>query len=241
MKHPFEVKDKLVCIVGGKGLIGTAVVRLFGEMGATVIIGSRNPDGQYKPIDIGNPLAIDAFIADVLDKHSKIDVWINAAWPRSTDKTRSQGPDVVKEVHDHLVGVYQSCEKIFAVMKEQRRGSIINLGSIYGERSPDPKIYEGTDIVPSPAYSLIKGGLHAYTKYLACQGASCGVRVNAVCPGGVLNDHSEKFQAQYAERVPFRRMAKPEEVAAPILFLASDAASYITGQLLFVDGGLTAW
>ena len=126
-------------------------------------------------------------------------------------------------------------------MKKNKGGVIINFGSIYGDMSPDFRIYKNTEIPVMPAYPMIKGGIHALTKYLACYAAPYNIRINAVCPGGVVNKHSALFKKQYSYRIPMLRMALIHEIVGPTIFLASDASSYVTGHLLYVDGGLHAW
>jgi NAD(P)-dependent dehydrogenase (short-subunit alcohol dehydrogenase family) len=91
------------------------------------------------------------------------------------------------------------------------------------------------------AYSAIKGGIIAFTKYLAVYLAEYGIRANVVCPGGIFDEQPKIFVKKYSEKTPMNRMGKPQEIAGPVIFLASDAASYITGHVLMVDGGWTAW
>lgn len=126
-------------------------------------------------------------------------------------------------------------------MKKQKKGSIISFGSIYGIVGPDFSIYDDTDLTMPAAYSAIKGGIIAFTKYLATYYAKYGVRVNAICPGGIYDKQSIKFVKKYEEKTPMKRMGKPAEIAGSVIFLASDASSYITGHILIVDGGWTAW
>jgi NAD(P)-dependent dehydrogenase (short-subunit alcohol dehydrogenase family) len=129
---------------------------------------------------------------------------------------------------------------VAAAMAKRGRGAIVNVASIYGAVGPDFAVYDGTDMTTPPAYSAIKGGIIAYTRYLASYYGPRGVRINAVCPGGVANNQPPRFVENYAARTPLRRMARPEEIAGPVAFLASDAASYVTGAILPVDGGWTA-
>jgi NAD(P)-dependent dehydrogenase (short-subunit alcohol dehydrogenase family) len=131
-------------------------------------------------------------------------------------------------------------------MAERRRGSIINTLSIYGVVAPDQRIYEGSSYegrsINTPAvYSTSKAALWGLTKYLATYWADRGVRVNALTPGGVFSGQNDAFVQRYGARVPMGRMAEREEMCGALLFLASPAASYITGQNIIVDGGLTAW
>jgi len=118
------------------------------------------------------------------------------------------------------------------------RDCIVNVGSIYGVVGSDPRMYLDTEVLPTPAwYVAAKGALIALTKHQATTGAP--VRSNCVCPGGLFRGHTPKFFLRYAARVPLGRMATEGDVVGPIMFLASDAARYITGQVLMVDGGLT--
>ena len=218
--------------------------------GAIVYVGSRHQiekeqdNVTWYKIDIRSMKSIKAFINRIDKDNKRIDVWINCAWPKTGINGPIESiPDVLiqKETLEHLLGFYSCCKTALSYMKKQGHGNIINFGSIYGELSPDFRIYTGTDIYSSPAYSMIKGGIHSFTKYLACEAACSNIRVNAICPGGVFNNHDSTFRDKYSNRVPLKRMATPDELVGPTIFLASEASSYVTGQLIFVDGGLTAW
>jgi NAD(P)-dependent dehydrogenase (short-subunit alcohol dehydrogenase family) len=137
-------------------------------------------------------------------------------------------------------------QAIGTLMARRGAGSIVHTGSIYGLMGPDHRIYEGSEYLGStisspPVYSASKGGVIGLTRYLATYWAKDGVRVNAVTPGGIQSGQNDEFQKRYGARVPMGRMAQADEVAAGVLFLASDASSYVTGQNLHVDGGLSAW
>lgn len=124
-------------------------------------------------------------------------------------------------------------------LAEQATSCIVNIGSIYGVLGNDPSLYEGTEVEKTPAwYAASKGALIALTRWQATNLAP--VRSNAVCPGGIFRDHSDKFRERYEARVPLRRMATEDDIVGPVLFLCSDAARYITGQVLMVDGGYSA-
>ncbi|MDP3791585.1 MAG: SDR family oxidoreductase [Candidatus Omnitrophota bacterium] len=252
MKDFLNMKDKVVCVIGGTGLIGTELANAFDGYGAKVFVGTRVPENfrnksniNYIKIDITSSQSIRRFISDVIVHDKKIDVWINCAWPRqdnSKGRIEDVDPDIVgRDTMDHLLGFYRCCKEILINMKKAKHGVIINFSSTYGDLSPDFRIYKNTEIASLPSYPLIKGGINTFTKYLACYAAPFNIRVNAICPGGVLDKHSRLFQEQYSTRVPLRRMADKKDIVGPVLFLASESASYITGHLLYVDGGLHAW
>ena len=131
-------------------------------------------------------------------------------------------------------------------MVKQRSGSIIQTASIYGLVGADQRIYQGSyylerEINTPAVYTASKAGVIGLTKHLAALWGEHGVRLNALCPGGVESGQNDVFQKKYSARVPMGRMAKEIDIVGPMLFLASDASSYMTGQTLFVDGGLSAW
>lgn len=117
---------------------------------------------------------------------------------------------------------------------------IVNIASIYGVLGNDTSLYKGTEIKSTPAwYAASKGAMIALTKW---QATNLGqTRSNCICPGGIFRNHSDKFRNRYESRVPLKRMATEDDIVGPVLFLASDAARYITGQVLMVDGGYSAW
>ena len=135
---------------------------------------------------------------------------------------------------------YMCCRAVLEQMKKQGRGSVINMLSIYGIVGPDFSIYEGTNMTMPAAYSAIKGGLLNLTRYLASYYGPSGIRVNAISPGGILDNQPESFIEKYQSKVPMRRLGKPEDIAPGVAFLLSDEAGYINGHNLVIDGGWTA-
>jgi NAD(P)-dependent dehydrogenase (short-subunit alcohol dehydrogenase family) len=147
----------------------------------------------------------------------------------------------------NIDGVFMVDQAVGKRMVAQRKGgSIIHVASIYGAMAPDHRIYEGSQYlgrsINTPAvYSASKAAVIGLTRHLATYWASQGIRVNCISPGGVESGQNEEFMRRYSFRIPLGRMAQPEEMVNALIFLASDASSYITGQNIMVDGGLSTW
>ena len=145
----------------------------------------------------------------------------------------------------NAMGLFLVTQVFGGQMAKAGRGSIINIGSLYASVAPDSRFYNHIKCDPPflkpPAYGASKAAVVNLTRYLATLWASCGVRVNALSPGGVSGDQDPDFRRKFCERVPLGRMAEASDLRGPLLFLASSASSYVTGIELVVDGGFTAW
>lgn len=256
----FSLQDKMCVVTGGAGLLGSHLVEGFAQAGSTVFIAefdqaagqrlarelaSEQVPPKWVALDITDPRSIAQCIDDVVALSGHLDVWVNCAYPRTKDWA-VKFEDIPfdswqRNVDMHLNGYFACCQQAARVMQDQRAGCIINISSIYGVVGPDFSIYEGTDMTMPAAYSAIKGGINTFTKYLATYFAKDGIRANVVCPGGIFNDQPPSFVERYNQKVPLGRMGRPEEIVGPVLFLASDAASYITGQVIMVDGGYSTY
>jgi NAD(P)-dependent dehydrogenase (short-subunit alcohol dehydrogenase family) len=153
--------------------------------------------------------------------------------------------DEVRRTTDvNFVGTLNACQVFGPGMVERGRGAIVNIGSLYASIAPDPSFYDHIPADPPflkpAAYGASKAAVLNLTRYLARLWGPSGVRVNALSPGGVAGGQDDEFLRKYAARVPLRRMAEPRDLAGPLVFLASDASSYLTGHELRVDGGFTA-
>ncbi|MFH1236347.1 MAG: SDR family oxidoreductase [Parcubacteria group bacterium] len=146
----------------------------------------------------------------------------------------------------NLKGMFLSCQVFGGAMAKEKHGSIVNIASTYGLVSPNQDIYaykrkDGTQWFKPAAYAVAKSAVFNLTRYLATYWAHQGVRVNTLTPGGIFENQDKEFLSEYEKRVPMGRMADPDEMNGAVLFLASQASSYVTGANIVVDGGWTAW
>lgn len=255
----FSLKGKKSFVTGGAGLLGTEVVKALADAESHVVILDVNKqigqefqsklqnDGKnvlFELFDITDLTNIDKNIDSLNEKYGKIDVWVNAAYPRTRDwgdKVEDLSLESWRENIDiHLNAYSWISRKVCLIMKEQKGGSLINFGSIYGVVGNNFSVYEDTDFTSPMAYAAIKGGIINLDRYLASYFGEFNVRVNTICPGGIFNNQNEIFVKNYEKITPLKRMGKTEEIATAVLFLSSDAASYITGSTFMVDGGWTA-
>lgn len=252
----FGLKEKVVIVTGGAGLIGKELVRGLAEAGATAVVAEidRHKGKRvafefkeldlkviFKHLDITKETSVSQLINYIDKKYARIDTWVNCAYPRvRAKKTLFENTSVSvwkKSVDMHLNGCFICCQKIAEYMRKQGSGSIINFGSTYGIVGPDFSIYKGTKMRNSGYYSAIKGGIINFTKYLASYYGKHNIRVNCVSPGGVYDRQPSIFVERYAAKTPLKRMANKEDIVAAVIYLASDAAKYVTGHNLVVDGG----
>jgi len=255
----FSLKEKVAYVNGGAGLIGSEICRALASAGAKTIIIDIDEDKSEALASEINDLGFTAFFEKIdttdLDnientlekltkKYERLDVWVNSSYPKTNDwgnKVEDLNINSWRENVDMQMNSYSwISRKVCLLMKERSGGSLINIASVYGLQGNDFSIYEGTDMTSPMAYSAIKGGIINLTRYLASYFGKYNIRVNNVCPGGVYNQQDPTFIKNYSKKTPLKRFAKPEEVASTVLFLSSDAASYITGANIMVDGGWTA-
>lgn len=242
--------QKIIVVTGGEGLLGKAIVRHCREAGATVVSADialkRNADCTEIGLDIGDEASIKSCMDAVRAHHGRIDGLVNCAYPRTEDWRlpfeEVPAASFRQNLDLQLAGPVLCCRAALEHMKTQKSGSVVNVASIYGMVAPDFGLYEGTDIATSPAaYGAIKGGIIQMTRYLASYYGKHDLRVNTLTPGGIMDSHSSEFSKRYDKKTMLGRMATPDDIAPGAVYLLSDAASYVTGQNLVIDGGLTAW
>jgi 2-deoxy-D-gluconate 3-dehydrogenase len=213
---------------------------------------------QAFPTDITQPDSVNAMVEGVLKAFGRIDILVNSAAldpkfdPDAAKKGMAPGAfeDYPLEqwnaaLNVNLTGMFlmtQACVR--PMLAQGKKGSIINICSTYGLNGPDQRIYvkDGERVAFKPVYyTVTKAGVMGFTKYLAAYYAGTEIRVNALTPGGVFNNHEEYFVKNYSAKTILGRMARKDEMNGALLFLASDASSYMTGNNVVVDGGWTAW
>jgi NAD(P)-dependent dehydrogenase (short-subunit alcohol dehydrogenase family) len=266
----FSLKDRTAIVTGGAGLLGKEFCRTLAQAGALVVVAdlnqavaqqvadSLNQDGLKAcavGVNVTQPESVRAMVSNALDASGRVDVLVNSAamdpkfdasQPGQHSNSFEDYPvDAWRSALDvNLTGMFLCCQAVSKPMVAQNYGSIINICSTYGLVGPDQRIYEkpGQPRQFKPVYySVTKSGVLGMTHYLATYFAGKNVRVNSLTPGGVYNNHDELFTSNYSARTVLGRMANRDEMNGALLFLSSDASSYMTGSNLVVDGGWTAW
>jgi NAD(P)-dependent dehydrogenase (short-subunit alcohol dehydrogenase family) len=215
------------------------------------------PQACALAVDITDPVSVRDLLKHVLDKYGRVDILINNAAnnPKMENKaevefSRLENFPIEQWEADLAVGLKGAflCSQIIgAEMARRRHGVIVNIASDLAVIAPDQRLYrkpglsEEKQPVKPVTYSVVKTGLVGLTRYLATYWADCGIRVNAVSPGGVYNNQPDDFVERLSKLIPLGRMANANEYQAAILFLCSDASSYMTGTNLVVDGGRSCW
>ncbi len=269
MNPAFSLDGQIAVVTGACGKLGPIWVEALLEAGATVAAlelpaMTTSPafaalEGTYEgrvvryDCDITDRASITAAGQLVSAAYGVPSILVNNAGvdqPPDSGTSRSAIEDVPVEqfrkmVEVNLLGTLQVIQVIGGAMAKAGRGSIINIGSLYASVSPDQRFYDhmpgNLPFLKSPAYGASKAAVVNMTKYFSTLWGKAGVRVNTLSPGGVLGGQDPDFKAKFGSRVPLGRMAEPVDLKGPLVFLASSAASYVTGHELRVDGGFTAW
>lgn len=259
----FSLDGQVVVVTGGLGQLGRQYARAIQEAGGAVALVDRAVDGAPSlgdrviaiAADVTDRGQLESALAEVTDRLGVPTGLVNnAALDSPPDAAAEEnGPfesyaasswDTIMAVN--VKGVFLCCQVFGGAMASAGRGSVVNIASIYGMVSPDQRLYEhrrsgGEQFFKPAAYATSKAAVLNLTRYLATYWAEQGVRVNSLVLGGVRRDQDEAFLAAYAARTPLGRMAREDEYNGAVVFLLSDAASYMTGSSVVLDGGFTAW
>ncbi len=267
----FDLHGRTALITGGAGLLGRQFSLALAQAGANVLVADLNRKiaesfsfslreqglrAEGVAVDVTNPDSTRAMVQAAREIFGGLDILVNsAALDPKFDPANlsSQGANAFEDyaldawrqaLDVNLTGMFLASQAAVQPMLAAGRGVIINISSIYGIAGPDQRLYErpdGSRQYKPVYYSVTKAGVLGFTRYLAAYYAGKNIRVNALTPGGVFNGHDETFTEQYSSRAILGRMANIDEISAAMLFLCSDASSYMTGSNLVVDGGWTAW
>lgn len=266
----FSLKGKTAIVTGGVGILGKAFCCALAEQGANVavvdLVANETMDfaqtlaEQYgvKALGIGCDVAdvasVHKMVEQVFNEWGHIDILHNNAASKSSCLEKFFQPFEEYDINTwnevmsvNINGMFLVAQAVGPKMIAQKTGgSIIQTASIYGIMAPDNRIYEnahymGCQINTPAVYAVSKAAVLGLTRYLAAYWANEKIRVNSITPGGVESGQNASFIENYSKRVPMNRMAKRDEMVGALLYLASEASSYVTGQNLVVDGGLTIW
>ncbi len=261
-----RLDGQVALVTGGAGILGRLFCRALVQAGAQVAVVDLNAEAAQDAAsaighqaagfacDVSDPASVTAVVEAVMGRFGRIDVLINNAATKTADVRAFFEPfetyslETWREVMGvNIDGMFLMAQAVGKEMlRAGRGGRIVQTASIYGLVGPDSRIYEGSDYLGGPintpaVYSASKAAVVGLTKWLATHWADKGIRVNCLVPGGVSSGQNGVFADNYSARVPMGRMARGEEMCPPLVFLASEASSYVTGQILAVDGGWTAW
>ena len=269
-KNLFELKGKSAIVTGAIGILGQRFCRGLAEFGAQVAVVDLDLDrctafaaelerdygtsALGVACDVSDPNSVANMVDQVLKRFGAIHVLHNNAASKSADldaffaSTEEYSLAEWRKIMSvNIDGMFLIAQAVGGQMKKQGTGgSIIQTASIYGIVASDKRIYEGSFYlgrqISNPAvYSTSKAAVVGLTRYLAANWGDARIRVNALVPGGVESGQNDTFKTRYSARVPLARMAQPDEMVGALIYLASDASSYVTGHCLVVDGGLSVW
>lgn len=257
----FRLDGRTAFVTGASGHLGSEMARALCEAGAHVILNGRNAGRldlmAEKMTSDGH--SVDTACFDIMDaenvsremgKLKRLDVLINNAYTgRATSLENASYEDFDTAFRSGITAAFdlarEALPALEAAASATGHASVINISSMYGVVSPDPALYGASGLNSPPFYGPAKAALLQMTRYLAAHWAERNIRVNALTPGPFPTKHIQKEKADFIERLsqknPMKRIGQATEIRGPVLFLASDAASFITGATIPVDGGWTAW
>ncbi|MDP1728838.1 MAG: SDR family oxidoreductase [archaeon] len=262
-KQMFSLENQVAIVTGGAGHLGSAISKSLAAFGAKVIVLGRNKqtldsflekyDSQFKGrfdaevCDVTDKSQFEKIVDSTLKKYDKIDVLVNAAYQKSNKKFEDMSVEDWTSAINGALTHYAFCtQEVSKSMLKKGKGSVINIASLYASLGTDSRIFLDLGNCPGVDYSVAKHGVLGMTKYLATRWATRGIRVNAISPGYFpkMNPNvpeRKDYIIEICNRTPMRKIGQPDDLAGAIVYLASNASSFVTGQNLIVDGGWSSW
>jgi NAD(P)-dependent dehydrogenase (short-subunit alcohol dehydrogenase family) len=253
VKDLFDLTGRIAVVTGGYGIYGAPISEALAEAGAHVVIASRSSarlnefatalcdrglTASAEEFDQSSEPSVQRLRDTLLARFGAIDILVNNSVGRSMRSYSDSLAAWEESMRVNATGLFAISRAFMDPMMVRGSGSIINMGSVQSVVAPDFSNYAGTNMTTPPDYHFHKHGLMGLTKYLAALGGPRSVRVNAISPGGFqTGSHSEPFISQYCRRVFLGRMAQHDDIKGAVVFLASEASAYVTGQNVIVDGG----
>lgn len=267
----FNLQDRVAIVTGGAGLLGRDYGHTLAAAGAHVVVADVDEAGAQRlakeiseesgiralglHTDVSDPDSVKAMLETVMDRFGRIDILVNNAaldpkfdrehTGEHTNRFEDFPIDVWNQALDvNITGMFLCAQAVASPMLEAGSGVIVNIASTYGLVGPDQRLYQREGEPPQykpVTYTVSKAAVLGLTRYLATYFTGKGIRVNTLSPGGVFAGHDEEFVKRYSAKTVLGRMGEVGEMSTALLFLVSDASSYMTGANLVVDGGWTAW
>lgn len=253
------LNGKVIVITGGAGRLGSTFCEAIAGAGARLVIADQENAGDRGVIDalkarfadrilavdvdVTNKASVESLIDKAWTAFGKVDALVNCAYPRNAHYGRRfeevEYADFVENVGRHAGGCFLTAQRFLERFRKQGHGNIVNVASIYGVVAPRFTVYEGTDMTMPVEYAVIKAGILHLTRYIASYHRGLGIRCNAISPGGIRAGQPDAFLARYDAMGTNKGMLDAQDVTGALLFLLSDASTYVNGQNIVVDDGWT--
>ena len=260
--NSLSLQGKTILLFGSTGVLGRSHVHQLVSSGADLIIADKPGSNVSELADQYN---LPFFYADATNEADIRDLFSDLMKIRKTIQGAIYNVAITSEglmssffdpfpsfaeyplslwqktIDVNLTGAFLFARELSRIFSVQKSGSLIFVSSIYGHLGPDHEIYDGEAFNTFPGYSASKSGIIGLMKWLSTLLAKDNIRINCISPGGIYNHHTDSFKEKYSRRVPMKRMGNSDEISGSIIYLLSDSASYVTGQNLCIDGGLSSW
>ena len=258
IKKLFSLDGKVAIVTGGVGHLGSAMCEALAEAGAHVVIADivdgtakaeeiskNNPEALAVQTDITDKASVQKMYDKTIEKFGRLDILVNCGGKTDLCPLEEMSVELWEQcLKSYLTSVFLCTQAAYKIMRENSGGNIINIASMYGVVAPDQRIYGGSGHNNPGHYGAAKGGVVQFTRYCATYMAKDNIRVNALSPGAFSNfapGEKTELLVKTGMKSPMERIGKPWELKGAVVYLASDASTYVTGHNLIVDGGWTTW